>query len=114
MFQVFGEKELPMIKSNDPPSKIANWKKKKEVANCYKKLFEPMSSDSDKLVLGKIIEKVLPSEENQPKIQVALIIAVCVAMLNPKYERIQLDEKIMKSKVGRFLVSFCAVSVIYS
>lgn len=48
MFQVFGENELPMIKSTDPPSEIANWKRKEEVSDCYKKLFKSMK-DTDKI-----------------------------------------------------------------
>jgi len=59
------------------------------------------------LVLDRIIDKVLPFEENRPLIQVALIVAVCTTLLNPKYERIQLSEKIMKDKVAHFLISFC-------
>ena len=106
MFQIFGEKELPMIKSTYSPSEIANWKNTKGVADCYKKLFQSMDS-TDKLVLDRIIEKVLPFEENQPLVQVALIVAVCTTILNLKYERIQLGEKIMKNKVAHFLVSFC-------
>lgn len=111
MFQVFGENELPMIKSTDPPSEIANWKEKKEVSDCYKKLFKSMK-DTNKLVLDRIIEKVLPSEE-KPKIQVALIIAVCTTMLNPKYKKIQLDEKMMKKKVTHFFVSSCNLFKLY-
>src|ERR1051325_7717293 len=72
----------------------------------YKKLFQSMDS-TDALVLDRIIDKVLPLEENRPLVQVALIVAVCTTMLNPKYERIQLGEKIMKNKVAHFLVSFC-------
>ena len=103
MFQIFGEKELPMIKLTYSPSEIANWKNTKEVADCYKKLFQSMDS-TDALVLDRIIDKVLPLEENRPLVQVA---SVCTTMLNPKYERIQLGEKIMKNKVAHFLVSFC-------
>src|SRR5438067_1635606 len=106
MFQIFGEKELPMIKSTYSPSEIANWKNTKEVADCYKKLFQSMDS-TDALILDRIIDKVLPFEENRPLVQVALIVTVCTTMLNPKYERIQLGEKIMKNKVAHFLVSFC-------
>jgi hypothetical protein len=105
MFQVFGENELPMIKSTDPPSEIANWKEKEEVSDCYERLFKSMK-DTDKLVLDRIIEKVLPSKE-KPKVQVALVIAVCTTMLNLNCKKIQLDEKVMKSKVAHFLVSFC-------
>ena len=106
MFQIFGEKELPMIKLTYSPLEIANWKNTKEVADCYKKLFQSMDS-TDALVLDRIIDKVLPLEENRPLVQVALIVAVCTTILNPKYERIQLGEKIMKNKVAHFLVSFC-------
>src|SRR5436190_22762162 len=97
MIQIFSEKELPMIKSTYSPSEITNWKNTKEVADCYKKLFQSTDS-TDALVLDRIIDKVLPLEENRPLVQVALIVAVCTTMLNPKYERIQLGEKIMKIK----------------
>lgn len=106
MFQIFGEKELPIIKSNESPLEITKWKKTKEVANCYKKLFESLDSNTERLVLDIIIDKVLP-EKTKPLVQIALIIAVCTTMLNPKYEKIQLEEKMMKRKVAHFLVSFC-------
>ncbi|CAI2177785.1 460_t:CDS:2 [Funneliformis geosporum] len=38
-----------------------------------------------------------------PQIQVAYIIAICTAILNPKYEYIQLNENIMKRNVDHYL-----------
>ena len=77
MFQVFGETKLPPIKTTASPSEIANWKKKKEVSDCYVNLFQVMNSDSDKIVLERIIEKVLlSSEESQPQIQVIFFLFI--------------------------------------
>jgi hypothetical protein len=106
MFQTFGEGELPLIKTTDYPSDIITWKEKKTVAECYEKLFQPANSDTDKCILQKIIEKIYPTEDDPPKVQVAFVIAVCTTILNPRNKRIQLNERIMKSKVAHYLVSF--------
>lgn len=105
MFQTFGESELPLIKTTDIPSDIISWKEKKTVADCYEKLFKPADTDTSKCVLQKIIEKIYPTEDDPPKVQIAFIIAVCTTILNPRNKKIQLNERTMKSKVAHYLVS---------
>lgn len=104
LFSYFGENTLSRITTSDTPTDIANWKKSKEVAQCYKKLF-----DDNNKTLAKVLEKVfgknLPSDVHS-----AYAIAICTTILNPKNEGIQLDENTMKKKVSRYLVSFIIFS----
>jgi hypothetical protein len=59
IFSTFGENDLPVIKSNAPPSDILEWKRKPEVRACYEKLFAPINNeDSDNSTLSCILEKV--------------------------------------------------------
>jgi len=46
----FGEKNLPPINTNAQPSDILKWKRKPEVATCYKDLFEKMDNNEDSLL----------------------------------------------------------------
>lgn len=105
MFTVFGENVLPPIKNNSTPSEISDWKKNERVAECYKNLFNPVNENSRQLTISRIVEKVFPQEEMPPNVQTAYVIAVCTTMLNPRYEKIIVTEKIIKSKMERFLVS---------
>ena len=103
IFQTFGD-ELPKIKTTDSPSEIVAWKKNPKVAKCYEELFKPIKKK--KLFLTKIIEDVF-TEDHTPNVQIAFAIAICTTFLNPKYERLQLNEKTMKRRVEHFLVGFC-------
>ena len=108
LFSYFGETELPAIKSSATPVEIASWKKRKEVASCYKKLFEPSSDDISDLVLVKIMERIFfKREDSIPNVQMAYAIAVCTTVLNPKYENIKLEKDAMKDQVTCYLVGFC-------
>ena len=103
---MFGEEEFSLIKTTNYPLDIITWKEKRTVAECYEKLFKPASSDTEKCILQKIIEKIYPTEDDPPKVQVAFVIAVCTTILNPRNKKIQLNERMMKSKVAHYLVSF--------
>lgn len=107
LFQTFGEDKLPMIKTTASPSEIMAWKNDKRVAKCYENLFKPMNSQKTKRFLTRIVEEALSSEVNPPNVQVAFAIAICTSILNPKCERLQLNEKNMKRKVACILVGFC-------
>jgi len=65
-----------------------------------------MNSQKNKRFLTRIFEESL-SSENPPHVQIAFAIAICTSLLNPKCERLQLNEKNMKRKVAYLLVSFC-------
>lgn len=103
---MFGEIKLPSIKTTDFPTEIISWKEKKTVADCYENLFKPLDSGSDKCVLQKIIERIFPTEDNPPKVQIAFVIAVCTTLLNPRNKKIQLNERMLKNKVSHYLVGF--------
>ena len=65
----------------------------------FKRLFQKF--DINQLVLKKIIANVF-SEDLIPKVQMAYVIAVCVIILNSKYEKIKLDKKEMQDRVAFF------------
>ena len=95
-----------MIKTTAPLSEIIAWKNDKRVAECYENLFKPMDSKKKQLFLIRIVDKVFSSED-PPNVQIAFAIAICMGILNPKYEGIKLNDNIMKRKVAHFLVGFC-------
>jgi len=45
IFATFGETNLPLINTNASSLEISKWKKKMEVSNCYKRLFEKIDED---------------------------------------------------------------------
>jgi hypothetical protein len=107
LFSFFGENDLPAIKSTATPIEISRWKKLKEVKTCYKRLFQPFDFGDD-LILEKIIEKVFSEKEDPvPKVQIAYVIAICVTILNPKYDKIKLERAELEDKMACFLVGFC-------
>jgi len=69
------------------------------VKRYFKRLFQKF--DINQLVLKKIIANVF-SEDLIPKVQMAYVIAVCVIILNSKYEKIKLDKKEMQDRVAFF------------
>jgi hypothetical protein len=106
IFAVFGEQQLPPIKTNSSPSEIAKWKNSEEVAECYKKLFKKMTDEEDSpRTISRIIEKVFVGKEYSD-VEFSYVVAVCKTVLNPKHNSLQLKESTMKSKVNRYLVSF--------
>ena len=104
MFSIFGEKNLPSIKSNASPTDILAWKRKSEIATCYRNLFKPIDND-DNSALSCILQKVFPNSDAS-NIQIAFAIAVCTTFLNPKYKYIKHKRKHHETKskalCGRF------------
>lgn len=113
LFKMFGEEQLPQIKTSNSPLEISAWKNRKEVKNCYLSLFKKKNNDDNSIMLSRIIHKVFPEKEDLPNVQIAYVIAICTTMLNPKNERIQLSESEMKRKVTHYLVSFIKNLVIF-
>jgi len=101
MFSIFGEKNLPSIKSNASPTDILAWKRKSEIATCYGNLFKPMDND-DNSALSCILQKVFPNSDAQ----IAFAIAICTTFLNPKYKYINAKESTMRQKVKHYVVGF--------
>lgn len=107
MFAIYGESNLPTIKSNAGPSEISNWKKSPEVKNCYKNLFEKVDNgdENSPFVITRIIEKVFRSRKGSNP-EMAYVVAICTTMLNPKHDVLILSKSVMKRKVKSYLVGF--------
>jgi hypothetical protein len=110
LFSTFGEHELPVIKTNAPPSDVVEWKRNPQVASCYKKLFEPMENDSSPL--SCILTKIFP-DGGGPEIQIAFVIAICTTLLNPQNENICAKENIMKLQIDHYKVSLCDFILVF-
>lgn len=71
IFSTYGETYLPPINTNSSPSEIAEWKKKPEVAKCYRALFRKMNnSEGSTSTLVRIVEKVLSENSNYSNVEV--------------------------------------------
>jgi hypothetical protein len=106
LFSIFGEATLPLINTNAGPTEISEWKRRREVADCYKRLTtESNSLKKEQLTtLTGIIQRVFKSEYSD--VEVAFVIAVCTFILNPKCDKLKLSEKTIKRKVKVYMVSF--------
>src|SRR2546429_7429517 len=99
LFTYFGDVNLSRINTSAPSIEISNWKNSNEVRKCYNKLFD----DKNK-VLAKILEKVFRKNISKPAYSM-FAIAICTLILNPKSDRIQLNEESMKVIYNNHLVS---------
>lgn len=103
IFAIFGETALPTINTNSSATEIANWKKRLEVAECYKGLFEKINERSPTGLL-RIIQKVFLDKKDFSNAELAYVIAICTMMLNPKHDAIKLKKEMMMRKVKYYLV----------
>lgn len=94
---------MPFINSNAGPQEIANWKKSEEVAKCYENLFKLNNESGPSKMLSLIIAKTF-NRKNYSNAEFAFVVAACKILLNPKYDTLQLKEKMMKNKVNRYMV----------
>ena len=105
IFALFGETALPPINTNASSLEISKWKRKKEVSSCYKRLFERIDSKEDSpLILTRIIDKVLNKKSSS--VEMAFVVIICLAILDPKNGKLKLSTKTMKHKVKYYLVGF--------
>lgn len=81
LFSHFGDSALPLINNNASATEVAQWKRKKEVAECYKRVFE--SENKKSLVLSQLLEKVFVGEDNPPNIHMAFVVALYKVLLDP-------------------------------
>ena len=98
LFTFFGEDTLSRITTSASPADISNWKNLDQVKRCYKKLFDKKS-----IVLAKILEKVFG--KNPKQAHIAFAIAICISILDPSIDQIQLSEESMREKYTYYLVS---------
>ena len=76
---------------------------KKEVSNCYKRLFERIDNkENSPLVLTRIIGKVLNKKSSN--VEKAFVVVICMSILNPKDSKLKLSTKTMKRRVKYYLV----------
>ena len=92
IFAIFGKTALLMINTNSSMTEIANWKKRPEVAECYKRLFKKINKRFPTGLLH-IIQKVFLDNKNLSNAKLAYVIAICIMMLNPKHDAIKLKKK---------------------
>jgi hypothetical protein len=64
IFATFRTK-LPIINTNASSQDITTWKKKREVTNCYNKLFKALNPNEkgSQIILSLIIKKVFENKE---------------------------------------------------
>ena len=104
VFAVFGDSMLDRIDSNAIPEEVHNWKQSDKTKAAYSKLFSPIvADDPEDTYISRILTKVFPkgvAEENL----LAFGIGVAQALLSPKYEKITIEEKIMKDRIEKNVV----------
>ncbi|RIB03111.1 hypothetical protein C2G38_2049536 [Gigaspora rosea] len=104
VFAVFGDSMLDRIDSNAIPEEVHNWKQSAKTKAAYSKLFLPIATnDPEDTYISCILTKVFSkgvAEENL----IAFGIGVAQALLSPKYEKITIEEKIMKDRIEKNVV----------
>jgi hypothetical protein len=102
LFAHFGDSSLPLINNNALATERARWKKKKEVLECYKMIFD--SKDHRSTVLSQLFEKVFVGEDHPPNIHMAFVTALYKVLLDPNSQIIQVNESTMKIKIEEYMV----------
>jgi hypothetical protein len=105
LFAHFGDDSLPLINHNASATEIAKWKKKKEVAECYKKVFENNECKRSP-VLQQLFEKVFLGENNPSSLHIAFVMAIYMVLLDPSSQSIQANENTIKKKINYYMVRF--------
>jgi len=103
LFNIFGEKELPFISSNDDINVVIAWKASPKIRMAYEVLFEPMPN-SETTYIKRVLEKTC--DANTPIHKKAFAIITCENLLNPKLSSIIGKEKTIKPLLPIFEVSF--------
>jgi hypothetical protein len=103
LFNIFGEKELPFISSNDDINVVIAWKASPKIRMAYEVLFEPMPN-SETTYIKRVLEKTC--DANTPIHKKAFAIITCENLLNPKLPSIIGKEKTIKPLLPIFEVSF--------
>jgi hypothetical protein len=104
LFAHFGDSSLPLINNNASATEIAKWKKKKEVVECYKMVFDNKNCRSSALL--QLFEKVFVGEDHPPNIHMAFVMALYKVLLDLSSQKIQVNESTMKIKIEEYMVSF--------
>jgi hypothetical protein len=102
LFNIFGEKELPCIRSTDNHDVIAAWKASLQTRQAYEALFEKIPNSEIKYI-DHVLERTCNT--NTPIHQKAFAVITCENLLNPKQPSIIGQEKTIKPLLPIFIVS---------
>jgi len=105
LFAYFGDSSLPLINNNASATEISKWKKKKEVSEVYKRVFDKESNKQSPVLL-QLFEKIFVGEVNPPNVHMAFVMALYRVLLDPSSQNIQVNESTMKIKIEDYMVSF--------
>src|SRR5260364_299095 len=103
VFAVYGDSMLDKIDSYAIPEEIHNWKQSTKTKTAYSKLFSPITKDPNDTFISRILTKVWPKRDAEDNL-LAFAIGVVQALLSHKYEKITIDEKVMKDRIEKNLV----------
>lgn len=103
VFAVYGDSMLDKIDSHAIPEEIHNWKQSTKTKNAYAKLFSPIANDPNDTFISRILTKVWPKGDAEDNL-LAFAIGVVQALLSHKYEKITIDEKVMKDRIEKNVV----------
>lgn len=93
LFSIFGERELPPIRTSDSHDMITAWKASPQTRKAYDALFENMPGTEIKYI-ERVLEKTCNT--NTPIHQKAFAIVTCENLLNPDLPDIIGKERIIK------------------
>ena len=96
-----------MINTNARPEEISEWKRRREVEECYRNLFKKVNPNKDDspLMLTHIVNKIFPKKDYSDA-ELAYVMAICSTVLNPKSNEIMCRKDTTKKRVKKYLVSF--------
>jgi hypothetical protein len=107
LFSVFGEAQLDSINTNASPAAVAAWKASDKTKLCYKKLFAPISDDDPTdTYIARILAKAWPGAKMSTNMKVAYTITVCQIMLNSRYDKLMLDDNIVRNRLRKNIVIY--------
>ena len=102
---IFNEFGLQMKNNRSKKANISEWKKSKQVKECYLKLY-----DDNENVTENIAKLAFPTLSNQDKSFYNVYVytaAVCDIVLNPDYPDMECSRKPLERRIQRFKVFFC-------
>ena len=110
IFKEFGI-QIPNIRKKSKIINISNWKKSKEVKECYKKLY-----DDEENSIEDIVNQAFPAitHENVSKFNdiYVYMAAICDIILNPDYPDLECAKKPLEKRFQKFKVIFFFVKII--
>ena len=104
VFVIYRDSMLDKIDSNAISKKVHNWKQSTKIKTACSKLFSPIvTNNPNDTFISRILTKVWPKGDAEDNL-LAFAIGVVQALLSHKYEKITIDEKVMKDRIEKNLV----------